>query len=469
MAGGSFTFLAVDGTGRPSDPASRAAIRSQCMKGVNVRQDSRRSRRKAKNREVHSRESVGPDTKDAIIIRRKESSLHRTSSFRNERLYSQLFRSLNTSVDDFGFDSSLFPSSIMQTVMKYNNIIENVYPLDTSLNIQNWMIDDFQFLYQNKTLLSAIYLATYAVDDLRCSTRLSSWTQQLLCNILSSLNRDLHQSAGQQSSTTLITILILLFPAELLQDFGALRSHLEGVRRLCLIRDNAPTGLDAKLLYKIQQFDLRLALASGQPLHLALEYNGYPPLPMPLIITPDVLQKLKVHSPWAIEAFQNLQALTRDIKDAMNTRNDLIWTDFQSQISNIQTQLLDPNNNCAGTDEALRLGMLAFLTTLSRNPVRRQQLPELQRQFETSYTVMQEQNMNHKTFAIWVMMMGFFSTVEVSNPIVGDLWDVMVDNDLSWESMRDMILEEDLPWIDFIHDGPAKEAFVYLQAQRTLL
>ncbi|KAM0412830.1 hypothetical protein ACHAPD_007876 [Fusarium lateritium] len=190
---------------------------------------------------------------------------------------------------------------------------------------------------------------------------------------------------------------------------------------------------------------------------------------MPPIATPDILQKLKVYSPWVIEAFQNLEALTQDIKDAMIARNDLIWADFQSQINDIQTQLLDPNNDCAGTEEALRLGMLAFLTTLSRSPVRRPQLPELQGQFESSYTEMQDHNMNHKTFAIWVMMMGFFSTVEVSNPIVGDLWDVVVDYDLSWETMRDMILAEDLPWIDFIHDGPANEAFVYLQAQRTLL
>ncbi|KAG8670640.1 hypothetical protein FPOAC1_010072 [Fusarium poae] len=369
MVEGNFTFLVVDGTGRPSDPESRAAIR--------------------------------------------------------------------------------------------------IYPLDTNLNVHKWMTDDFQFLYQNKTLLSAVYLATYAVDDLRCSTRLSSWTQQLLCNILSSLNRDLHEAVGQQSSTTMITILILLFPAELLQDFGALRSHLEGVGRLLLIKDNV-TGLDAKLLYKIQQFDLRLALASGRPLHLTLEGNGYPTLPMPPIVTPDILQKLKVHSPRVIEAFQNLQGLTQDIKYALIARNDLMWTDSQSQINNIQTQLLHPNNNYADIDEALKLGMLAFLTTLSRSPVRRPQLPDLQRRFETSYTAIQDQNMSHKTFTIWVMMMGFFSAIEVSNPVVGDLWGGVVDSNLLWETARDMILAEDLPWIEFIHDGPAKEAFVYLQAHRTL-
>ncbi|EKJ70487.1 hypothetical protein FPSE_09348 [Fusarium pseudograminearum CS3096] len=398
-------------------------------------------------------------------MRRQDLSLQCTSSLQNHCLERQLLKpSLRMSIDDCGFDSSLFPSSVLQTVMKYNSITEKVYPLDTNISVQSWIADDFQFLHQNRTLLSAIYLATRTVDDLRCSAHLSPLTQQLLCVILSSLNRDLCRVAGQQSSTTMLTILILLFAAESLHDFGAVGSHLEGVRRLLIIRDNVFTGLDAKLLYKIQQFDLRLALAFGQPLHLALEHNHHPTLPMPPIAKSDILQRLNVNSPRVIEAFQNLQALIRDIKDAISARTDLIWTDFQSQISNIQTQLLHPNNDCPDTDEALRLGMLAFLTTLSQSPVRRPQLPELQRRLETSYMVMQDQNDNYRTFTIWVLMMGCFSTVGVSSPLVGDVWGVVASPGLSWETVRDMILAEGLPWIELIHDGPGKNTFAYLQA-----
>ncbi|RGP63955.1 hypothetical protein FSPOR_8282 [Fusarium sporotrichioides] len=352
--------------------------------------------------------------------------------------------------------------------MKFNSLLERVYPLDMTLNVQARMIDDFQLLHQNRTLLSAIYLATHAVDDLRCSMCLSSWTQQLLCVILSSLNQDLHETTSQQSSATMITILILMFAAESLQDFGAVGSHLEGIRRLLMIKENVPTRLDAKLLFKIQQVDLRLSLASGWPLHLVMESNGHPTIAMPPIATPDILQKLRVYSPGVIEAFQNLQALTQDIKDAISVRADLMWANFQSQINDIQAQLLQPYNDYADIDEALRLGMLAFLTTFSRSPIQKPRLPELQKQFETIYTTMQGQNGKCETFTIWVMMMGLLSAVDVSDPSVGDLWDATVDSDLSWETVRDMILAEDLPWIELIHDGPAKKAFVYLQAQRTL-
>lgn len=115
MGGGSFTFLAVDGTGRPSDPGSRAAIRSQCMKGVNVRKDSRRSKRKAKNRKVQLQEN-GKPVEDAIMMQRQDLSLHCTSSLQNQCLTRQLLKpSLKMSIDDCGFDSSLFPSSVLET------------------------------------------------------------------------------------------------------------------------------------------------------------------------------------------------------------------------------------------------------------------------------------------------------------------------------------------------------------------
>ncbi|GKU08085.1 unnamed protein product [Fusarium langsethiae] len=353
-------------------------------------------------------------------------------------------------------------------VMKYKSILGVVYPLDMTLHVQTRLADEFQLFQQNRTMRSAIYLGTHAVEDLRCSMRLSSRTQQLHCVVLSSLNKDLHQATSQQSPATMMIILILLFAAESLQDFGAVGSHLEGVKRLLMIKENVLTELDAKLLFKIQQVDLRLSLASGLPLHLALESNDYPTLAMPPIAMPGILQKLRVYSPRVVEAFQSLQALTQDIKDAISARTDLMWANFQSQINDIQTQLLQPNNDYADVDEALRLGMLAFLTTFSRSPIQRPRLPELQKQFETIYTTMQGQNGNHKTFTIWVMMMGILSAVDVWDPPVGDLWDATVDTDISWETVRDMILAEDLPWIELIHDGPAKKAFAYLQAQRTL-
>jgi hypothetical protein len=85
------------------------------MKGVNVRPDSRRSKRKSKNTKARLQENREPDTEDAIIMRHQDPSLYRSSRPQNHSLCGQMLKPLSMSTDDFGFDSSLFPSSIIQT------------------------------------------------------------------------------------------------------------------------------------------------------------------------------------------------------------------------------------------------------------------------------------------------------------------------------------------------------------------
>ena len=343
--------------------------------------------------------------------------------------------------------------------MRCNTILDTIYPLEQTVNAQTRWTDNLLLVYHDKSILNALSMASSTVTDLTQTTHLSSKTQQLLCNILSTLNQGLYQAVKQQSPTTVLTILILLFTAEAMQDFDAIGMHLEGVGRLLIIRDRLPTGWDAKLLFKIQQFDLRLALATGRPLRLALEY---PFSTVPTTGTSNILEKLGV-SLTVTEAFQNLQALTQHVTESMHLGISLIWEDVQPQISTIQTQLLNLEaSDLSDMEEALQLGILAFLTTLSLSPIRRLHLSRLCSQLETSYMV----QYNNKAFGIWLVMMGLLSTVDVSNYAIRDLWDRAVDADLSWPDARAMMVDEQLPWIGFIHDEPAKRMFNRLQASR---
>ncbi|RBR23424.1 uncharacterized protein FIESC28_03803 [Fusarium coffeatum] len=364
------------------------------------------------------------------------------------------------SSDDIGFDSSLLPPPLLQMVIKYNYILDTIYPLENTVDPRSRWTDNLLLVYRDRKILTGICMAMSAVTDITLNSRLSSGTQQILCNMLSTLNQGLHQAVKQQSAKTVLTILILLFIAEGLQDFDAIGTHLEGVGRLLIIEDRVPTGWDAKLLFKIQQFDLRLALATGRPLRLALEY---PFNTVPTIGTSGILEKLEVSSLKVVGAFQNLQALTQHVTESMRLRTSLIWEDVQPQVSTIQTQLLGlEENDLSDMEEALRLGILGFLTTLSLSPIRRLHLPRFCSQLEMSYMM----QCNNKAFGIWLVMMGLFSTVEVTDPVVGDLWMRMVDAGLSWPDARKTMVDEQLPWIGFIHDEPAKKMFDCLQASR---
>ncbi|KAF4954331.1 hypothetical protein FGADI_5354 [Fusarium gaditjirri] len=251
-----FTFLTVDGHGRPLEPGSRASIRSRCMKGVNLRQDSRRSRRKARKalETVAATKSLGKSVQTPEITP--------PCQFTSCGPFS---KSLQVRTDELGFDSSRLPSTAWRLVVKFNALLDAAYPLETYLediDVQGrGMIDYLTLLNENKTLLESIFLATYAVDDLCSGTKLSLRSQRILCTILSSLNSSLRNASGQQSYSTILIILILLFAAELFRDFDAVSTHLDGLRRLLDMRETKPVPLDSKLLFKIQQIDLRTSLA----------------------------------------------------------------------------------------------------------------------------------------------------------------------------------------------------------------
>ncbi|KLO79054.1 uncharacterized protein LW93_4377 [Fusarium fujikuroi] len=459
MAATEFTFLTVDGHGRPLEPGSRASIRSRCMKGVNVRQDSRRSRRKARkaSETVAATECVGKTTEPPEIT----SAYQLTSC-------GPLSKSLQARTNELGFDSSRLPSTAWRLVVKFNALLDAAYPLETyleNINLQEHkMIDNLTLLYENKTLLESMFLATYAVDDLCSGTKLSLRSQRILCTVLSSLNSSLRDATGQQSYSTIFIILILLFAAESFRDLDAVSTHLDGLRRLLELRETKPVPLDSKLLFKIQQVDLRMSLATGRPLYFPFDYS-YLKQPVGVIRPPNIMPWLVVH-PALMSCYQTLQALSSHANQYQFSKSKRIlnWLDFQSQVSTSQTLLIGlGNDHLPVVSEALRLGMLAFLSTLSRSPARKSHLPIFASQLEECYLGMQEEQDFHIPLLIWLMLMGCISTINKSSWI-SSMWRSSVQRNLSWEAVRKIVGE--FPWIQIIHDKPGERSYRDLQARR---
>ncbi|KAF5591054.1 hypothetical protein FPANT_5787 [Fusarium pseudoanthophilum] len=435
-----FTFLTVDGHGRPLEPGSRASIRSRCMKGVNVRQDSRRSRRKARkvSETAAATETLGKTTDNSEITPRCQLTSCGPFS-----------KSLQARTDELGFDSSRLPSTAWRLVVKFNALLDAAYPLETYLeNIdppEYSMIDHLTLLHDNKTLLESMFLATYAVDDLCSGTKLSPRSQRTLCTILSSLNNSLRNVSGQQSYTTIFIILILLFAAESFRDFDAVSTHLDGLRRLLELRETKPVPLDSKLLFKIQQVDLRMSLATGRPLYFPFDYS-YSQAPGGVISPPSIIPWLKVH-PALMSCYQTLQALSNHANQygSSKLKRTLNWLDFQSQVSTSQTHLIGMGNgNLPVVSEALRLGMLAFSSTLSRSPARKSHLPIFASQLEECYLAMKQEQYSYKPLPIWLMLMGCISTIDSSSwvssiypsPVPMDTGSQIVDEWKLWSSSR---------------------------------
>ncbi|KAF5638789.1 uncharacterized protein FTJAE_5178 [Fusarium tjaetaba] len=324
------------------------------------------------------------------------------------------------------------------------------------------MIDNLTLLHENKTLLECMFLATYAVDDLCSGTKLSLRTQRILCTILSSLNSSLRDASGQQSHTTIFIILILLFAAESFHDFDAVSTHLEGLRRLLELRETKPVPLDSKLLFKIQQVDLRMSLATGRPLYFPFDYSCSQQ-PVGVISPPRIIPWLVVH-PALMTCYQTLRALSNHAnkRQASKVGTLLNWAAFQSQVSTSQTHLIALESSQLPVEsEALRLGMLAFLSTLSRSPARKSHLPTFTSQLEECYVAMKQEQDFYLPLLIWLMLMGYMSTIDTSSLISLTVWKSFVEPDLTWKAAQGIISK--LPWIEVIHDEPGEKGFRHLQ------
>jgi len=76
------------------------------MKGVNVRQDSRRSKRKAKKTKERKEDVTQTDIEEILVTHRQELAHASVSG--------SLTTQMRMSIDDIGFDSSLLPPSVLQ-------------------------------------------------------------------------------------------------------------------------------------------------------------------------------------------------------------------------------------------------------------------------------------------------------------------------------------------------------------------
>jgi hypothetical protein len=353
--------------------------------------------------------------------------------------------------------------------MKYNDLLTTVYPLEPYLAFPEdqgtRMSDYLKLLADNQVLLNSVFLATYAVEDICGGKQLSHKTQLLLSSVLSSLNQKLHQVATQRSHSTFLIILILLFAAEAFHDYDAVATHLDGLKRLFQLCGQ-PTSVDPRLLFKIQQFDLRYALATGGPLYFPLEFFGPENVPHVFFDLPlrssDILD-LFAMCPSLLECYQSMQILAHDINQFKVSKTYISWNDFQMRVSTTQTQLINlGEGHLPEVGEALRLGFLAFTSTLSRSPVQKPRLPNFITRLEMSYILIQRRGESYKGLTVWLLLMGLFSTVEVSNPIACCVWADAVSFDMSWQTVR--LMMGSLPWIKSIHDELGKQVFKDMQS-----
>lgn len=157
--------------------------------------------------------------------------------------------------------------------------------------------------------------------------------------------------------------------------------------------------------------------------------------------------------------FQDLQHLVLIINHHFSSNTMLPGNVFQSTMGSIQSQLLglhfDLESDLAS--ECIRLGMLAFLSTFFRLPVRNLQYEWLAGRFRTACQTMDVSATHLRGMTFWVLMVGAISVFDLDEPWLAARMSEAADGIESWQDATGSLKR--LMWVTCIHDSLGRKAF----------
>jgi hypothetical protein len=166
-------------------------------------------------------------------------------------------------------------------------------------------------------------------------------------------------------------------------------------------------------------------------------------------------------------AFQDMQHLAVLTNEHYDREERLGGDIFQEVVGSTQLLLLNtgPFKKEDGLSESIRLGMLAFLSTLVSIPGKRVPYPYLERLFraelERHYRGRGPDHGDGNVILLWLLMMGAMSVLSPDEPWLRDGWHSVSRNGQDWDVVRAQLRR--MIWINNIHDEAGKEAFEKLK------
>lgn len=222
-------------------------------------------------------------------------------------------------------------------------------------------------------------------------------------------------------------------------------------------------------------WDLRLVLSwflsTGQKLQFpTLPLSRTPIQRAPRRLTPDGLDPLinaGLLDPNVVLVLRDLQELVASANESLSSNSRLSGDKFQHPLATIQSRLLELDNEVNSiTSECLRLGMLAFLTTMYQLPGHRLPYNHLNNRFRTSLRAMEPSTPELQTLTTWLVIIGLITVWDAEEPWLRAIWD-NIGLESSWAEVHRNILCRFF-WIPSIHNMPGKRAFDKLRTAKSV-
>ena len=360
----------------------------------------------------------------------------------------------------------LTPINTINTVFTYDNIKDTMYPVDQCIQFEKVEKKEYlEWLCCDDAFFHSVLLTISAVDDYVLQRPPAQITYHHLRRTLSLLNQRLSEKDAHLADSTVYIILTLALMAGVFGDYAAASTHIAGLQQIVRLRGGVKhLRLNPKLHFKLDRLDLSWALSTGQRPRFYTGHVSWDPYYTnpPVIVHPDAAPSPKFNHCFQdirlATVFQDLRHLASLISHHSRNNTRLSGDVFQESISSIQFRLLriKPSDDHE-TDECLRLGMLAFLSTTFRVPGRRVPYSYLTKQLRASCRRLEPHTPEMKELLVWLIVMGSISVLEPEEPWLRAKWNTLATPRMSWNDLSHVL--EDVLWIGCIHDEPAITAF----------
>ncbi|VUC33514.1 unnamed protein product [Clonostachys rosea] len=364
-----------------------------------------------------------------------------------------------------GFDMELTPHMLDLIYRAFTLIKPATFSLENALvaSPQQTMYC-FDNIAHNPGLVHSMLFTAQCLYDTTLGVAYSNAARWHLAKALFYLQQYLQSNNSSTSNATMAVIVSLATSAIMLQDFGMVKAHMDGLYRLIQLRGGlSALGEGSMVEHKAQRIDFAVCLATGEQSRFFREV-----LWVPHIATDGATRcpELRHVCPDLDPRIQTIWADLREFSKAANeaTRTNVKMTPgFFSRLSqSVPYRLLAIEFDVASNSELLRLCMLAYVKYLL-NPIKGfgKHLVYLARRIKASLLAHQlVPGKQADGLIVWALFVVASSVYEdFDREWIQDMMSQAISNLAlhRWEEIS-IVLERYL-WIRVTFEGPAKALY----------
>ncbi|EXJ66962.1 uncharacterized protein A1O5_09608 [Cladophialophora psammophila CBS 110553] len=459
-------FIFTDGSGK-AEPAMRKLIRKYVMLGKNRGKTRNLNTNKMKNPYYSEKSNGYHDGPSSLLIKMR---------------YSMIPNKVGSELSFTQFAAAVEPP-LLHDLLKFSFMAKRImYPLEryivfhrkTNVDTSWFELLTFDAAYLHAAVFaSQAYISLISTGENPAAARQAivhhSAALRLLRERLSISNRE-----SKVSDSTVLVVLYLALHAHFMIDYNTAKHHMEGLRNIVDMRGGLFSfSYNTKLIIELLKCDLGIALNNGTK---PTFFNDRPSEPLMPYILPTLAAEEPDHATtrryWKpvqlgisidlVQAWTFLKRFCSTINSAAEHKRQLPKETLLKAMAALMYRLIWMNSfDPTSLDEAVRLSLLAFSSNIFLDWQNvKPSHAYLRHTYQNCLLNLSLPSALSPQFLLWMLMIGSLSTFNPADAAWLMPW-MRVTIELceahTWSQLHRQL--KAFPWIDVLHDKPARAMF----------